>query len=120
MIVIFILIIAAIFIFKLPHLINNKMWSDLFAFSVFMAIGLFVSFALIFEVDIPNPTHLLVKIFGFMKWLVLLQNICGILCVHSPPPAGNGHIRFRMLSKLDIREATCKALQQFNTRMEKI
>ena len=64
---IFSIILAAILFYKLPHLINMKMWKDLIAFSVLFVIGSFISFALIFRMNIPNPTDLIVKVFGFMK-----------------------------------------------------
>lgn len=67
MLIIYYLILIGVLIYKLPELINKKMFKDLIAFSALYVIGVAIGFLIIFKVDIPTPTDFIVSIFGFMK-----------------------------------------------------
>lgn len=64
MVVLLVLLYLAIIAFEVPPLVKKKYWRDLAAFSFFMALAIALSLPLALGVKLPNPTKLLVAIFG--------------------------------------------------------
>lgn len=71
MIILLIILYLAIIAFEVPRLVKKKHWRDLVAFSVFMALAVAISLPLALGAKLPNPTKLLVAIFGPLSEKVL-------------------------------------------------
>jgi len=56
MIVLLLLLFAGIILFEAPGLIKRRMWRELAAFFVYLAIGLTLSVPQALGIKLPNPT----------------------------------------------------------------
>lgn len=63
MIVLLVMIFIGIILFEVPNLVRKKMWRELTAFSLFMAIGMALSIPQAFNIKLPNPTKAIEAIF---------------------------------------------------------
>ncbi|WP_071392983.1 hypothetical protein [Bacillus tuaregi] len=48
--------------YEVPRLVKRKYWRDLIVFSIFMSVGITLNILLNLNVEIPNPTNILLKI----------------------------------------------------------
>lgn len=55
-IVLLIVCFIAIILFEVPDLVKRKMWRELTAFSIYLAIGMALSIPQVLGVKLPNPT----------------------------------------------------------------
>ncbi len=66
-----VLAFAAIIAREVPKLWQERMWRELVAFFVLVISGIFLSFGLVFNWPLPNPTSWLESVFKpFSKFLV--------------------------------------------------
>lgn len=63
MIVLLILLFAGIILFEVPGLVKKKMWRELAAFAVYLAIGMGLSIPQTLGVKLPNPTRAIEALF---------------------------------------------------------
>ncbi|HAA90735.1 MAG: Uncharacterized protein XD63_0385 [Thermoanaerobacterales bacterium 50_218] len=69
--VMLIVVISAGMVFcEVPKLMHRQMWRELWAFSVFLAIGLAGALALALDLPLPNPIRLIEFIFGPLSKLI--------------------------------------------------
>lgn len=64
--VIFIVIIAM----EVPRLIKGKMWKELGVFSALLLMGAGLSYAMLLDIPVPNPTNIMERMFEpFSTWI---------------------------------------------------
>ncbi len=59
-----IIVFSALVLFEVPQLWKKKMWGELIVFAGLMAVGMAMSFAALFYVNLFNPTPVIDLIFG--------------------------------------------------------
>lgn len=59
-----VLAFAAIAAIEVPGMLKKKQWGELAAFTVILALTFGLSAAMTLRVKVPNPTRLLMQIFG--------------------------------------------------------
>jgi len=63
---IFMIIIAS----EVPRLIREKMWKELGVFLILLLMGAGLSFAVVLNIPVPNPTNIMERVFEpFTTWL---------------------------------------------------
>ncbi len=69
--VVLILVLSAGMVFyEVPKMVQRQMWRELWAFSVFLVIGLAAALALALGLPLPNPIHLIEFVFGPLSNLI--------------------------------------------------
>ncbi len=64
MIALLVLLFIGIILFEVPGLVKKKMWRELAAFSVFLAIGMALSIPQALGATLPNPMKAIEALFG--------------------------------------------------------
>ena len=63
--ILLILLIGALIVwYEVPKMVNQKLWGELVAFSVFLVIGLALAIAQTLHLRVPNPTQAIEAVFG--------------------------------------------------------
>ncbi|MGB9803181.1 hypothetical protein [Desulfofundulus sp.] len=58
-----IVLFTGIILFEVPGLVKKKMWRELAAFSVYLAIGMALSIPQVLGVKVPNPSRAIEALF---------------------------------------------------------
>lgn len=59
-----ILVFSGIIAFEAPRLLKAKMWGELMAFGGLLTVSMVMTFAAVFNIELPNPTTYIEIIFG--------------------------------------------------------